>query len=290
VHSDNPELRTYAAAMERGQPFIRLKLDIDQPIELGDFVTSLTSIGAEYDRFVRERHPDLAPDATLYVKEVSHGSFIADLIPWAIVGWTTMTSQMGSIMVAEDFVRRYGERLSTYLKPGGRVPDASRSVLKDWSEQMAAVANNPGSKLELAVLEASGPDFAVKTAFKFTTSEAQEIRTRVEEHRREIEHKSGVDHSRVTMTFTRSDIRSSAVGKRSGELVQIDSLSPRSLAVIYASAIAEEQIKHEIAEAEDNVFKKGFVVDVNVEMRNGNPIAYRITSLHQVFDLPDDDD
>lgn len=289
MHSDNPELRTYAAAMERGQPFIRLKLDVDQPIELGDFVSSLTSLGAEYDRFIRSQHPDSTPDATLYVKEVSHGSFIADLIPFAVAGWTATTGVMGQVLTAEQFVRQYMGGLATYLKPGGRAPDVTRAVLKDWSEQMAAVANNPGSKLELAVLEASGPDFEVKTAFKFTTAEAQEIRTRVEEHRREIEHKSGVDHSRVTMTFTRSDIRSSAVGKRSGELVQIDSLSPRSLAVIYASAIAEEQIKHEIAEAEDNVFKKGFVVDVNVEMRNGNPIAYRITALHQVFDLPDDD-
>ena len=66
--------------------------------------------------------------------------------------------------------------------------------------------------------------------------------------------------------------------------------SLRSLPLIYASELAEQQIKHEIAEAEENVFKKGFVVDVNVEMRAAKPIAYKVTHLHQVFDLPDDDD
>jgi len=91
------------------------------------------------------------------------------------------------------------------------------------------------------------------------------------------------------MTFTRSDIRMSASGKRSGELVRISAISERSLPLVYASKIAEQEIKHEISEAEDNVYKKGFVVDVNVELRGDKPLAYRITNLHQVIDLPDED-
>jgi hypothetical protein len=37
-------------------------------------------------------------------------------------------------------------------------------------------------------------------------------------------------------------------------------------------------IKHEITEADDNVYKKGFVVDANVETRAGRPISYRASS------------
>jgi hypothetical protein len=92
------------------------------------------------------------------------------------------------------------------------------------------------------------------------------------------------------MVFRRSDADSAKVGKRSGELVRIDDLSPRKLPLIYASDMAERQIKHEIAEAEDNIYKKGFVVDVNVELRAERPIAYRVMHLHQVIDLPDDED
>jgi len=57
--------------------------------------------------------------------------------------------------------------------------------------------------------------------------------------------------------------------------------------LIYASELAERQIKREITEADDNVFRKGFVVDVNVEFRGEMPIAYSVTNLHQVIDLPD---
>jgi hypothetical protein len=77
------------------------------------------------------------------------------------------------------------------------------------------------------------------------------------------------------------------VGKRSGEPVQIEDISEKELPLIYASDLAEQRIKHEILEVEDNVFKKGFVVDVNVETRGGRPVAYRATNLHQVIDLPD---
>lgn len=66
--------------MAAGAPFIRLKLNTDQPIDLGEFVSAFTAIGAEYDRYVRAHHPDMLPDATLYIKEVRAGCIEADLI------------------------------------------------------------------------------------------------------------------------------------------------------------------------------------------------------------------
>jgi predicted nucleic acid-binding Zn ribbon protein len=50
---------------------------------------------------------------------------------------------------------------------------------------------------------------------------------------------------------------------------------------------AEERIRHEIADADENVYKKGFDVDVNVEVRGGRPIAYRVVAVHSVIDLSD---
>lgn len=89
------------------------------------------------------------------------------------------------------------------------------------------------------------------------------------------------------MVFTRSDINNAEVGKRSGERVKIEELSPKSLALMYSSSLAEERIKHEIREADENVYKRGFVVDVKVTLLNGAPVAYAVTSLHGVIDLQD---
>lgn len=57
--------------------------------------------------------------------------------------------------------------------------------------------------------------------------------------------------------------------------------------LVYGSELAEERIKHEIREADENVYKKGFIVDVNVKSTGGRPVAYAITNIHQIIDLPD---
>ena len=98
------------------------------------------------------------------------------------------------------------------------------------------------------------------------------------------------DHIRVLMRFTRSDISRTTIGKKSGERVLIDDIHPKSLAIMYASPLAEQHIKHEIRESEENVFKKAFVVDVNVKIINDRPSVYSITHLHEIIELPDDDD
>ena len=78
------------------------------------------------------------------------------------------------------------------------------------------------------------------------------------------------------MLFTRSDVGNATVGKRSGERVIIEEVHGKALALMYASEMAEEWIKHEIREAEDNIYKKGFVVDVNVRMVGGKGFVAQI--------------
>lgn len=285
---DNPALRQYAAPMERGQPFIRLTLDVDQPIELSEFVGAFTAVGAEYDRYIRSIAPGLISEAALFVREVRQGSTIAELVPLGVAVASAIGVLSGANTVHE-FVERYGKRLGSYLKPGGRAKDVSKSELKDFSEQVAAIANNPGSTLEVAALEIENGETRVRAAFKFDTRDAREIQQRVAEHKRELDHNERADRERVLMVFTRSDIGTTPLGKRSGEQVRIEAISNKSRPLIYASEMAEQQIKFEINEADDNVYKKGFVVDVNIESRNGKPVAYSVTNLHQIIDLDEDE-
>ena len=91
------------------------------------------------------------------------------------------------------------------------------------------------------------------------------------------------------MVFTRTDVGNAIVGKRSGERVKIEEVHSKPLALMYASELAEERLKHEIREAEENVYKKGFVVDVNVRFVNGKPSVFAVTNVHEVIDLPDYD-
>jgi len=66
-------------------------------------------------------------------------------------------------------------------------------------------------------------------------------------------------------------------------------LSDRELPLIYASELSEQRIKHEVREADDNIFKKGFVVDVLVLTKGERSVAYKVTHVHNVIDLPDEE-
>jgi hypothetical protein len=274
--------------MERGLPYIQLKVEVDQPLELGDFVGAFTALGAEFERYMRAREAEGDSHAKLYVREVRQGSIVADLLPY-LATFGGLADGMQQIMAVEDFVKRYGGRLLAYRRVGGRAEDMTKSALEDFNRQVAAIAHHPKSKLSVAAIEIKNGDHHVRAAFEFDTGEARVIQEQVEIHKYEIEHQTGHLHERVLMTFTRSDVRTTAVGKRSGEQVRIEDISHRSMPIIYASDLAERQIKYEITEAEDNVYKKGFVVDVAVERRQGRVVAYRIMHLHQIIDLPDDD-
>lgn len=276
-----------------GDPHILMKIETVSPIELGDFVSLFASIGSQFEKFIASEHPGQRGEARFYVKEVRAGSIEAELIAWVaggagalIVGAVPILDQLNTL---SDFVQNYGGRLSRYFRRGGRDPSAGKGDLADFYKTVTAVASDPKASLTLSAAVYEDRTRKVRTAFQFDTSQAREAERQIEEHRKEIEHTSAADHQRVLMTFVRTTITSAKAGKRSGEMVKIEAVHPKALPVVYASELAEQRVRHEIADADENVYKKGFDVDVNVEIRSGRPVAFRVTQVHAVFDLPDEE-
>src|SRR3546814_15803916 len=86
------------------------------------------------------------------------------------------------------------------------------------------------------------------------------------------------DHSRVLMTFERSRKSDSDINKPTGELVVIEAADSKPKALIYASEMVEQRVKTEIREADDNIYKTGFIVDANVQSRQGRIVGYAVTA------------
>ena len=265
---------------------IVLTLDTERPIEIDDFVAAFTSIAGQYRKFVRANYPDIMSETDIYVSEVRPGSIVADLIAWA----TSTLAPVGDHLqkqAVEQFVKYMGSRIGAYFTPGGRDQRANRSDLTDFLGAVQAIANDPNgtSKIEAVIFQDKKKE--IVAGIKFTTPEARVAKREIEAHVAEIERRTDADYLRVLMVFVQSNIKESELGKRTGERVVIETISDRDLPIIYASDFAEQRIKHEIREADDNVYKKGFVVDVNVELKGGRPAAYRVTHCHQVIDLPE---
>ena len=266
---------------------IVLNIRTKNPIELTDFVSAFTSISSQYEKFIRSHYPEMSSDANIFVREVRAGSIEADLIPWALQGLSAVVNVVEQIEIVAKFVRTYGGALSTYLG-GSKSPDVTRSDLKDFMGAVTAIANDPNGRATLQAVAFEDSKKKIKAAISFDTTQARPAQRQIEDQQLMIEAKESADHPRVLMVFTQSNIKDAAMGKRTGERVKIEELSSRDLPLIYASDLAEQRIKHEVREADDNVYKKGFVVDVNVQLVSGKPAAYRITNVHQVIDLPSD--
>lgn len=289
MSSDNLGESPYDEIMGQAKAFLVLKLDTKNPIEIGSFVSEFTSVASQYGKFVKERHPDLASEAHIFVKQVKKGSIIVEMIPFlpTIFGSDGVVATIEQINAINEFVRAYGGKLRTYSKKDGKIDDATRSDLRDFLGTVQAVALDPDGKLSLESAVYQDGKRKQGAAFHFTTKEAVRAAHNIETHQRAIERRDNADFERVLMVFTQANIKDTPVGKRTSERVKIEAISDRDLPLVYASALAEQRIKHEIQEADENVFKKGFVVDVNVETIGGRPVAYRVTNLHQVIDLPD---
>jgi hypothetical protein len=264
--------------------YIEVWIDVDEPIELGDFVAAFTSISSQYSRYMREMYPDLKEDTTIYVSEVRRGSIIAELVPAA----ASLIGIMDQALIVEQFVRLYWERLSPYFTVGGRLPDASRTELKDFVAQIAAIARSKNGRGQIAAVAYEDGKRQVRASIKFSTQQAVAATRELEEHREELRGAGSTTRERVLMRFKRSDVGDAELGVRSGERVIIEDISAKDMPLIYGSNLAEERIKDQMRKVEENIYYKGFVVDVNVATMGGRPVAYAVTHVHQIIDLPKD--
>src|SRR5438067_13793853 len=158
--------------------YIQVRLQTKNPIEIGDFVSEFTSVASQYDKFIRERYPDLTSEAHIYVKQVRRGSIIVELLPFVpllIMGGAEMAIHLEHINALNEFVRTYGGKLKKYFRKGGSVQDASRSDLKDFMGSVAAIANDPNGKAALEAVVYEDRKKRVSAAIKFTTKEAIEL-------------------------------------------------------------------------------------------------------------------
>jgi hypothetical protein len=267
-------------------PHLLLTIDTSEPIELGAFVGAFTSIGVEFERFIKEAGHESRFTGCLLVKEVRSGSIIAELVPVLALA-PLIIPYMNDIQILEDFVKRWGARIHALFNGDISNQPKTKSELETIFDGVKAIANDRDGRQSLQAVHYEDGERKVKLSIEFSSPEALSAQSEINARRKELDNKSAVSKERVLMVFTRSDINNAEVGKRSGERVKIEELSPKSLALMYSSSLAEERIKHEIREADENVYKRGFVVDVKVTLLNGAPVAYAVTSLHGVIDLQD---
>lgn len=274
---------SYSLAMLEGKHYIELTLDLAEPAELFDLIGAFTAIANQFERYIREEHPQFVDaDSRIFVKQIRAGSIIAELVPFI----QPLIQNMDSALIVDGFVNRYGGMLSRVFR-GEKVPEAKKSDLDDFMRQTAAIANDPNGSAVIASAEFHKTKNETRAVVTFKTSEAKQAQEVIAIQQKEIDLKAYQLETNVLMVFWQSNLKQVEAGKRSGEKAIIEHVSDRPLAVIYDSEIAEEKIKHETKQGERNLYKLGFYVTCRVEKLQGKAVAYRISDVHDIIELPD---
>lgn len=295
MYIDSASRPSYSAFMGEDGAHIRLKLDTNEPIALSDFVGSFVGLGSQFEKFVAREYPELKADAEFFVKDVRDGCIVADLVTMVMLGGVAWMNDPGfvntidRVQILSKFVNDLKGKIGKYFNVGGRESTANKSDLSDWLKTVQSISRDPkgGVNLESAVYEDG--ERKVRAAFRFTAKEANTAERELGDHRRELEARSGKDHSRMLLRFVRPSIEEKKLGASKGERAVVEKLHAKALPVVYASTLAEQRIHHEMMDPDSNVFRKLFDVDVNVETnKDGKPLAYRIMAVHSVIDAPEE--
>ena len=262
------------------------KLDTKQPIEVHKFASAFVAIADEFEREVKYKNPDLKDGIEIFVKDIHEGSIIASLIPGTTLV-APFIAHMDQVLIVEEFVRNYGKKITALATGNLGLWKPKKTEFHTFIEGTKAIASDSNGSAELQACTFEDGERKIRSSFKFTTKEAKSVQSNAKSMLLELDASDSKIHERVLMVFTRSDVGAAKVGKRSGERVRIESISDKTLPIMYASDLAEQKIKHEIREAEENIYKKAFIVDVKVELINQNPAAYSILNLHDVIDISD---
>jgi hypothetical protein len=268
--------------MWESNAYITITLDLDEPVEIGDFAAMFAGIGEQFEAYLREHHPQLRGKAQMYVREVRQGSIVADLFP----NIPDLIGYMDGILIVLGFGSLFSKRIRNLIS-GQYIEDAKKSDIKEIGETIRAVSHDTGGTMQIESLKFEQGVWSKNLEISFSASEAREAERTLADQKKALDAVSHVDHERVLMTFERSRKSDTDLDKPTGELVVIEEVTEKPKALIYGSELIEKKIKHEIREADDNIYKKGFVVDANARLKDGRVVAYVVTDVHQVVDFPD---
>jgi hypothetical protein len=270
--------------MQDGTPYVELRIDLREPAELVDLVAAFAAIANQFERYIQTEHRNLRGAAKLHVKDIRQGSIIVELLPLL----QPLVVNMDTALIVDGFVRRFGGLLTSYTS-GKRVEAATKSYIRDIIDAVAVIANDRDGKSAISSMDYHETKSTQRLNIEFDTEGARRARETAQLQRAAIDLPAYEVIENKLMVFLATTVRPAETGRKTQLRALIEAVCRKPLAIIYETDMARERIEDEIREDEKNVYKKGFLVDCYVEKFNGKPVAYRITQIHDIIPLPDDD-
>lgn len=255
---------------------VRLSIEFknSRPVELTGLTESLAGLSSLYARFAESTEYTINDETVhLYIKEVRTGSIVWDLVAFAATIPIIPILQHTRILV--DFTKDLKVILDFFKGDvDAEDPDRPAQVYKDVSRFINPVSQDNGSQLNMSVHEGA----TVVVNFGMNSNDCNAAQNRIENYIAMMqETHSGCYHNQVFYWYQARD----ETKARSGDRGVIEAISPKPIKVLFQSETAKS------AMLSDKLFKKAYIVDVEVHTINNRPKVYKILDVHEAFDRDD---
>ena len=264
-----------------GGPGTSLTVEIQntRPIELLDFTAALLAVAEQFRAFVRRRaQPFIDDDYRLFVKEVRTGSIVAELVSYA--------TQLPMLAPATPLIVQYAAELGDWFEFFKGVKDASelkefllgttKRDLQQVAQVIEPVAKDSGSQINFIAKDGG----SIVNHFHISSLQANAVQNSI---RRQIEAlpetRSGRYEDQVLAIY---QVRDDAADKP-GDRAIIERIDRRPVKLRFAS----DEVKDALLDTPENLFKRLFIVDVDVTEVGGRPVLYRVLAVKDSFDRPE---
>lgn len=263
--SDNP-------SVPEVQPSLVITLHHGGPIELGVLTDSLQALASQFARFADARGIGINGDEVrLHVKEIRSGSIIVELVALAAIVPLAITHTSAVL----DFAVKLAETVKYFRAEKADPPDDLKPKdAQELSRLVGPTAADPKGMIQIEASDAA----TVNVKIVMSSNDANAVQNRISHwSATQAAPVSGVRKQQLFYFFQARDDRSAAQGDRG----IIEAISKRPIKTIFANKRAKA------ATLGEALFKKAYVVDVDVQTVDDRPKLYRILEVTDSFDRED---
>jgi hypothetical protein len=258
---------------------VKLTVEIQNknPVELVDLNQSLLAFADEYKRHLERTGEAIAgEEIRLYVRSLRTGSIIVDLEPLAAVA-LPFVENANAVFAFLAYLKNAFSYLLGELRADEEKPQLERSNLENLVTILEPVAKDPGAQLNINSVHAENVTISPVTIIVDSRS-ANAIQNRAQREKNSLKEVSSGPKEKVLLHWfqARNDPKA-----KTGDKAIIESIHKGAVKTRFAN----EGEKASILDATDNLFNKAYVVDVTVETINGKPQLYKVTRIHESFDI-----
>lgn len=263
---------------------LTVRIEHSGPIALSALADSLQALADSHARFADASGATINGDKVrLYVREIRSGSIIADLVGVAMN--YPIFGTLGTANTVVTFAKHMAALVDYFLgKTPAPPPDTRAEEARELSRIVAPIAGDAAGNL--SILARDNASVVVNQTVNF--AQANTIQNRARNFAAVQEQPvSGLHEGRLFYWF---QARNSEKTKGVGDLGVIESITRKPVKTRFAS----DEIKR--AMLGEALFTRDYVVDVEVQTREGRPTLYTIQRLIDGFEreeparLPPQDD